>query len=136
MIGKSREVGVLAPAELRWLRVVDRQLWIVVDTVGRLTPFTESSGVHAHYLYELNYKRALEKPHVDNAAAKLASEFDKYKLTDAEIAAIEANLLKKASDSNRSMRFGEQPDNQVMFLGLRVASGGAVAAEEQDLNLI
>lgn len=136
MIGKSREVGVLAPAELRWLRVVDRQLWIVVDTVGRLTPFTESSGVHAHYLYELNYKRALEKPHVDNAAAKLALEFDKYKLTDAEIAAIEANLLKKASDSNRSMRFGEQPDNQVMFLGLRVASGGAVAAEEQDLNLI
>lgn len=136
MIGKSREVGVLAPAELRWLRVVDRQLWIVVDTVGRLTPFTESAGVHAHYLYELNFKRALEKPHVDNAAAKLASEFDKYKLTEAEIAAIEANLLKKTSDSNRSMRFGEQPDNQVMFLGLRVTSGVVEANNEANLGLI
>lgn len=50
-------LGVIAPCELRWLRMYDRNLWALVQSVGRPSVFVEQLAAFSHYTSECYYKR-------------------------------------------------------------------------------
>ena len=52
MLLEARKHGVLPPSFFIWLRPSNRALWYTLNGVGRSTPFSEASGVHAHRLAE------------------------------------------------------------------------------------
>lgn len=114
MLQDARTLGVLAPADFRWLRVLDRRLWAVVDNVGRIVATTECAGVFAHYLAETKRARYLEKPAIDPAVSGLSEAIEGVKFSD-----IEADLVEK------QLGEGEQP----------VIDPAAVAKPEQRLFL-
>lgn len=76
-----RRVGKFSPTRFRWLRMKDRQLWLLVDSAGRNTPFWEVSGAHGHYLWERKAKQATEKPHVEEVVTALREELDNMLFT-------------------------------------------------------
>ena len=71
-----RRVGKFSPTRFRWLRMLDRRLWLTVNSAGRKEPFFEMAGLHAHYLYERKSKLATEKPQVTEAVVALREEVD------------------------------------------------------------
>lgn len=52
MLERARDDGVQASSDFLWIKPVDRQLWYVLNTVGRQTPFAEVAGVFAHWIAE------------------------------------------------------------------------------------
>lgn len=75
-LAASRRVGRVAPAQFRWLRMLDRTLWLTVSAAGRREPFWEMAGLHAHYLYERKAKKPVERPQVETAVFALADELE------------------------------------------------------------
>lgn len=92
MLIEARTLGVLQPAEFRWLRVVDRHLWTVIDNVGRIVAATECAAIYSHFLNELSLKRGIEKPMIDNAVRGLIEGVESYAFSPDEIAEINALL--------------------------------------------
>lgn len=84
MLDHARTLGVLQAAELRWLRVLDRRLFILLDNVGRQVAFAEVAGIYSHYLYETKRKRAAERPHIDGAVRGLIEAVDAFRFSEAE----------------------------------------------------
>jgi len=71
MLELARKNGVLPPNYFLWLRPIDRSLWYSLNCVGRLTPFSEVAGVHAHHLAEKIANTAIERPYVIKAVDAL-----------------------------------------------------------------
>lgn len=92
MLNDARSLGVLPSNELRWLRVVDRRLWLVINNVGRTVAWTEVSGVYGHYVHELKKRRSLEKMEVGNAVKGLCEGVEGYRFSEDEVAKINAQL--------------------------------------------
>lgn len=67
MLLLARTDGVQAAADFLWLKPVDRLLWFTLDSVGRQTPFSETAGIHAHWLAERKLGRKLMVPMIDEA---------------------------------------------------------------------
>jgi len=63
----ARLDGVLATADLLWVKAVDRRLWFVLNTMGRQTPCCEIAGVFAHFLVEKEIGRRIIVPMIDEA---------------------------------------------------------------------
>ena len=72
MIELARTDGVLASADFIWLKTKERNLWYMLNTIGRQTPFTESAGPFAHWLAEKELRRKIYTPMVDQAVEGLA----------------------------------------------------------------
>jgi hypothetical protein len=92
MLNDARTLGVLASNELRWLRVVDRRLWLVINNVGRNVAWTEVSGVYGHFQHELKKKRPLEKLEVNTAVKGLVEAIDGYRFSEDEIEKINSQI--------------------------------------------
>ena len=63
----ARTGGVVAMAELIWLKKVDRRMWYMLQSVGRQTPFVEVASAYAHWIVEKKIKRPLKTPMIDKA---------------------------------------------------------------------
>jgi hypothetical protein len=84
-IDRARQKGgIFAPAEILWLRKVDRHAWYAVDSLGRKAHFTEASGSIAHWMAERACKTPITEPYVSPAVDAL----DKY-LTEQAISDLE-----------------------------------------------
>lgn len=70
-----RKVGKFTPARFRWLRMMDREFWLLVSSAGRSVAFWEAAGVHAHYLWERKAKKPVEKPQTGECVTALDDEF-------------------------------------------------------------
>ncbi|MBP9721549.1 MAG: type IVB secretion system coupling complex protein DotM/IcmP [Gammaproteobacteria bacterium] len=70
----ARSTGVLACADFLWLKTVDRQLWYMLNNVGRRAAFPECAGAIAHWRIESRMQRKLISPMIEEAvkALKLA----------------------------------------------------------------
>lgn len=68
---EARKYGVLPPNFFLWLRPLNRPLWYTLNGVGRSTPFSEASGVHAHRLAELVAGHAIELAYVKKCVEAL-----------------------------------------------------------------
>lgn len=84
---QSRRLGVLQPAEFRWLRFYNRPLWYVVNSIGRQAPFGEAAAVYCHYLYETKSETALTEPQIDKAVEGLINAIQNYRYTDRSLVA-------------------------------------------------
>lgn len=84
MFMEARRLGVLPPADMRWLRFYDRGLWYVLQNFGRQAAFAEGCAAHAHYLYEIKSGEPLIEPQLDKAINALESALTafKYKPSD------------------------------------------------------
>lgn len=71
MLSLARSDGVLPSADFLWLKPRDRVMWFVLNGVGRQTPTVEVSGIYAHWFAELELKRKLYVPMVDEATVAL-----------------------------------------------------------------
>ena len=71
MLEGARTDGVQASADFLWLKIRDRRLWYVLNTVGRQTPFTEVAGIFAHWKAEKEAARRLFVPMVEEATRAL-----------------------------------------------------------------
>jgi intracellular multiplication protein IcmP len=78
---QARRLGVLQPAELRWLRFYDRGLWYAIETFGREAGFAEAAGVLSHYLYEARAGVSIPEPQLDKAVSGLETALSRYKFT-------------------------------------------------------
>jgi hypothetical protein len=56
ILERSWRYGVLSSSELKWIKVVNRDLWYVITQQGRLSCFAEASGCWAHFLSEKWYR--------------------------------------------------------------------------------
>ncbi len=59
--------GVLASADFLWLKLDDRAMWYVLNSVGRPTCLIEASGAIAHWRAEVVTRRPMPEPDVDEA---------------------------------------------------------------------
>ena len=71
MFTAARSLGVLPPADMRWMRFFDRTLWYVLQNFGRQGAYVEGSAVHVHYLYEIKSNNPLIEPQLDKAITAL-----------------------------------------------------------------
>lgn len=82
MFVEARKLGVLEPADYRWLHYRDRSLWCVVNSAGRGRPFAEAAAVHCHYNYEFVAREALVYPQVEHAKEAIIDEINTFKFTE------------------------------------------------------
>ena len=71
MLTQARTDGVVATADLLWLKPRDRTLWYVLNCTGRRTSCVEAAAPHAHFLAEKAIGRALGIPMVKEAVQAL-----------------------------------------------------------------
>jgi intracellular multiplication protein IcmP len=71
MLEAARLDGVLSSAEFLWLKPIDRQLWFMLNSVGRWTAVVEVGGPFAHWLAEKEIGRPIKTPLVDQATKAL-----------------------------------------------------------------
>ncbi|MEM1244663.1 MAG: type IVB secretion system coupling complex protein DotM/IcmP [Pseudomonadota bacterium] len=67
MLEHARDDGVLASADFLWLKPINRKLWFLLNSIGRQTPFTEVSGIFAHWLAEKELGRKITLPMIEEA---------------------------------------------------------------------
>lgn len=79
---QARRLGVLQPAEMRWMRFFDRELWYILETIGRQATFAEAAGVLSHYLYEIKTDVALAEPQLDKAVNGLEAAINNFKFSN------------------------------------------------------
>lgn len=84
MFMEARRLGVLPPADMRWLRFYDRTLWYVLQNFGRQAAFAEGCAAHAHYLYEIKSGEPLIEPQLDKAIDALESALTAFKYRPAD----------------------------------------------------
>ena len=84
MFFQARRLGVLPPAEMRWLRFYDRDLWYALQTIGRQAGFPEAPGILSHFLYECKAGLSLAEPQLDKAVNGLEQAMLAFKYTDAD----------------------------------------------------
>ncbi|MFK0093872.1 type IV secretion protein [Pseudomonas sp. NPDC090592] len=84
MFFQARRLGVLPPAEMRWLRFYDRDMWYALQTIGRQAGFPEAPGILSHFLYECKAGVSLAEPQLDKAVNGLELAMSVYKYSDAD----------------------------------------------------
>ncbi len=84
LLALSRAEGVLASAEFLWLKVKDRPLWYILNSVGRQTAVVEVAGPIAHWVAEKKLKRALKTPMISRAVAAFSEEMGNILHVDKE----------------------------------------------------
>jgi len=89
LIEAARDDGVVPSAEFLWLKVVDRRLWFMLNSVGRQTPYVEVGGPFAHWKAEKLMKRKCLVPMVDEATTALEIAVKEVKLGAKELQELE-----------------------------------------------
>lgn len=77
MLQLARTDGVLASSDFIWLKPIDRELWYLLNNIGRQTAFCEVAGPWAHLLAEKELGRPLFRPIVDKAVTALEEALSK-----------------------------------------------------------
>lgn len=67
----ARDDGVLATSEFLWLKTKDRELWYMLNNVGRKSAFVECSAPWSHFLAEKLLERKVANPMIANAMIAL-----------------------------------------------------------------
>ncbi|MCF6764397.1 type IVB secretion system coupling complex protein DotM/IcmP [Thiotrichales bacterium 19S3-7] len=72
----ARGSGIVSTSSFLWLKAVDRELWYVLNNVGRRAVYAEAGAMHAHWLAESRLKKAITYPMVANAITALQGALD------------------------------------------------------------
>lgn len=78
----SRGAGVLPSSMFIWLKPTDRQLWYVLNGVGRYAFFVECAGAMSHWLHEKSVDTKVLTPCVDKAVEGLEQALGEFESED------------------------------------------------------
>ncbi len=96
-----RKGAVLASAEVRWLKRIDRVMWYSINNLGRRAFHVEAGGVIAHYFAEcVNFER-IDKPYVLPAIEGLQSTVNEMGISNLDAYFRETDDFKLAEKSLR-----------------------------------
>ena len=84
MFASGRSLGVLPPADMRWLRFFDRPLWYVLQNMGRQAVYAEGAAPYCHFLYEVKSKEGLVEAQLDKAVSGLETALTAFKYEPAD----------------------------------------------------
>ncbi|WP_323025711.1 hypothetical protein [Castellaniella sp.] len=88
---QATSLGVFPPADVRWLRFYDRELWHLRSSMGRQVAFAEGgNAVFCHYLYETKTGGAIVEPQLDKAINGLDTAMRAFKYVKADKDAYDA----------------------------------------------
>lgn len=79
MFQEARRLGVLEPADYRWLHYTDRSLWALINSIGRNRPFAEAAAVYDHYNNEALAGEAILYPQVERAKTAIVNEIHTFR---------------------------------------------------------
>lgn len=82
---QARRLGVLPPADVRWLRFYDRDTWYLLQSINRQASFAEAAAAHSHYYYERKSKEPIIEPQIDKAVLGLNEAITNYKYYKSDI---------------------------------------------------
>jgi intracellular multiplication protein IcmP len=85
----ARDDGVVPSSEFLWLKIVDRRLWYILNSVGRQTPFVEVGGPFAHWLAEQEMGRRSLVPMIDEAIKALEVAIKEVRLSPRQMEELE-----------------------------------------------
>ena len=71
LLEAARDDGVVPTSEFIWLKIVDRRLWYMLNSVGRQTSYAEVGGPFAHWKSERAMQRLSLAPMIDEAVKAL-----------------------------------------------------------------
>lgn len=75
MLEFARNDGVLATSAIVWLKIRNRELYYMLNNVGRNSAWIEIAGIWHHYNYEKAIERKIPSPNISGAVASLDWEF-------------------------------------------------------------
>jgi len=81
LVAAARLDGVVPTAEFLWLKVIDRRLWYMLNSIGRQTPYAEVGGPFAHWRAENAMGRRSLVPMIDEAIKALEVAIKEIKLS-------------------------------------------------------
>ena len=85
LLNAARDDGVVASSEFLWLKLIDRRMWYTLNCTGRQTPFSEVSGIMAHWKAEVAMGRRSMVPMIDEAIKALEIAIKEVKLSPQEL---------------------------------------------------
>ena len=85
LLKASRDDGVVPAVEFLWLKVIDRRLWYMLNSVGRQTPYAEVGGPFAHWRAEQVMGRRSLTPMIDEAIRALEVAVKEVQLSPKEL---------------------------------------------------
>lgn len=74
----ARRLGVLAPADFRWLKLYDRSLWAIIQNTDRTAFFAENMATSSHYYAELLAGKKIMEPMFQAAYDGFVKEVQSY----------------------------------------------------------
>lgn len=74
----ARAKGVVASSTMLWCKPVDRELWYMLNNVGRYAFHAEIAGAAAHWLFEKTVGKAVPSPMVAEAVKGLKIAMSEY----------------------------------------------------------
>ena len=84
IFNQSKSKGVIVTRYFIWLKPLDRQLYLLLNSVGREVPFVEVAGIFSHWQYEKRLKRAMQTIFAEDAIIGLKEELFNVKLKESE----------------------------------------------------
>jgi intracellular multiplication protein IcmP len=97
LMHETQRLGVLPPAEMRWMRFYNRRLWYVLENYGRSTGFAEGVAVMGHYLYEMKQGEAIVDPQLDKVVNGIESAMTAFRYEKKDVERYEAKQMAKAA---------------------------------------
>lgn len=83
VIYQARRLGVMAPCQMRWLKFYDREIWALLQNVGRPSFYCENMGAVSHYQAEFIANVGIFQPHFDVAIRGFEHQLQIYFYDDA-----------------------------------------------------
>lgn len=95
----ARQLGVMPPTDIRWLKLYNRSAYAFVQNIGRPSLFCEGLGPISHYLIEIKLEKPLEEPDFNIALVGYDYQLLSFAMTKAR--------LKAAEESNSKLKVVE-----------------------------
>lgn len=82
---EARKLGVMAPCQMRWLKLYNRQIWALLQNIGRPSMYAEGMGAISHYFIEKAKDQPMLEPNFDIAIKGFETQLQAYKYDKAII---------------------------------------------------
>lgn len=78
VIEQARKLGVMAPCQIRWLKFYNREIWALLQNIGRPSFYCENMGAISHYEAEIILGKRIDQPHLDVAIKGFEHQLQTY----------------------------------------------------------
>ena len=131
MMTKARGLGIIPPAEVRWLWMYDRTLWYTVQNIDRPSYASEGLGAMSHWLMEQRLGIALHQPSFDVAYYGLSDQLAVFKYTKED-----EQAWKDLSEKRKKERFYTDSEEDDGAVGTEKMYEAALRLESESIEVM